>query len=182
MNSKEVLDQPVSKYIIRDFIVVDADKSVVEAARLMREKGLECIIVVENGKPVGMLTLRDIVYRVVAEKREPLKTKLGEISSRPLITVDPKTKVSEAIKLMLENDIRRLPVLDSGKIIGILVLRAVVGNILEKNILLADLEVPEGVSCPYCGSIFKNREELSKHIDRVHIGAGILEGAAKRRH
>jgi CBS domain-containing protein/DNA-directed RNA polymerase subunit RPC12/RpoP len=181
MGMREILDQPVSKYIIRDFLMLEASKNIVEAARLMKEKEIDFIIVMEDGKPAGMLTLRDIVYKVVSEGRDPRRTKTGEISSKPLLTVDSKTKVGEAIKLMIDNDIRRLPVIDSGTLLGVVVLRAVFGHIVEKSIPLVELETPEGVSCPYCGSVFKSREELSKHIDRVHIGAGILEGAARRR-
>ena len=181
MSVREILDQPVSRYIIRNFLVLETSKNIVEAAKLMKEKEIDFIIVVEDGKPVGMLTLRDIVYKVVSEGRDSRKTKIGEISSKPLLTVDPKTKVGDAIKLMIDNDIRRLPVIDSGILLGVVVLRTVFGHILEKSIPLVELEAPEGVSCPYCGSVFKSREQLSKHIDRVHIGAGILEGAAGRR-
>jgi CBS domain-containing protein len=181
MSIREILDQPVSRYIIRDFLVLEAGRNIVEAARLMKEKEIDFIIVMEDGKPAGMLTLRDIVYKVVSEGRDPRKTKIGEISSKPLITADSKTKVGEAIKLMIENDIRRLPIIDSGILLGVIVLKTVFGHIVERSIPLVELESPEGVSCPYCGSVFKSREELSKHIDRVHIGAGILEGAAGRR-
>ncbi|MEM1584466.1 MAG: CBS domain-containing protein [Nitrososphaerota archaeon] len=181
MSMRELLDEPISKYIIRDFYTIGADKNIVEAAKLMKEKEIDSIIVMEDKKPVGMLTIKDIIYKVVSEGKDPKKTKIEEIASKPLITVDPKTKVGEAIKLMLENDIRRLPVIDSGILVGVVILRTVCGYLVEKRIPLVELENPEGVSCPYCGSIFKTREELSKHIDRVHIGVGILEGTMKRR-
>lgn len=181
MSLKEILDHPVSNYIIRDFLLLEADKNIVDAAKLMKEKEIDSIIVIEDKKLVGMLTLRDIVYKVVSEGRDPRKTKIGEVCSKPLLTVDPKSKVGEAVKLMIENDIKRLPVTDSGILLGVVVLRAVIGHMVEKSMPLVELEVPEGLKCPYCGSVFKSREELSRHIDRVHIGVGTLEGATRRR-
>lgn len=181
MDMREVLEQPVKKYIIRDFLVLEADKNIAEAAKFMKNKEIDFIIVVEGRKPIGMLTLRDIVYKVVSEGRDLKKTKIGEVASKPLLTIDSNTKVGDAIKLMMKNDVRRLPVIDSGMLVGVIVLKKVVGHILDRSIPLIELENPEGVSCPYCGSIFQNREELSKHIDRVHIGVGVLEGAQKRR-
>ncbi|MCS7125418.1 MAG: CBS domain-containing protein [Aigarchaeota archaeon] len=178
---KNLLDQPVVKYIVKDYLILDSNSNVVDAARLMKEKRHECIIIVEDKKPMGMLTLKDIVYKVVAEGKDPRKTRLKELISRPLISVDPETKVGDAIKLMVEEDIRRLPVIKSDMVLGVFVLRAIVGDVVEKSITLPDIEVHEGLKCPYCGSVFQTREELSKHIDRVHIGAGLLEGVALRR-
>ncbi|MEN2973977.1 MAG: CBS domain-containing protein [Candidatus Caldarchaeales archaeon] len=178
---KEILDQPVINYIIKDYLVLESGSSVYDAAQIMKEKKHESIIITEERKPLGILTLKDIVYKVVAEGRDPKKVKLRDLVSRPLIAVDPETKIGEAIKLMLEEDIRRLPIVKSDTILGVLILRAVVGNIVERSITLPDLEIPEGLKCPYCGSIFKTHEELSKHIDRIHIGVGILEGITFRR-
>lgn len=181
MSLKDILGEPVSKYIIRDFLTLEADKNIVETAKIMKEKEIDSVIVIEDKKPIGMLTLRDIVYKVVSEGKDPKKTKIREIASKPLITIDSRAKVEEAIKLMIENDIRRLPVIDSGVLVGVLFLKTVYGYLVERSIPLIELESPEKISCPYCGSEFKTREELSRHIDRVHIGAGLLEGATRRR-
>ncbi|MEM0451557.1 MAG: CBS domain-containing protein [Nitrososphaerota archaeon] len=176
----KILDEEVEKYVQKEFIIVDSKMSVVDAVRIMREKKIDCVIVYEDNKPVGMLTLRDIVYKVLAENRDPSKTRIGDVASKPLIYVLPDTKVRDALKIMMEKDIRRLPVIDRDKIIGVLVLRMVVGNLAERSILILDLEPPEGYKCPYCGSVFKTSDELSKHIDRVHIGHGLLEGITRK--
>lgn len=178
---REALERPVIDYATGDYIVTESDSSVAEAARMMREKKHDCVIITESGKPVGMLTLKDVVYKVVAEGKDPRKVKVRELISRPLITVDPETKLGDAIRIMFREDIRRLPVVKADKILGVIILREVVGDMVEKSITLPDLEVSEGLKCPYCGSIFKTREELSKHIDRVHIGVGVLEGVSARR-
>jgi signal-transduction protein with cAMP-binding, CBS, and nucleotidyltransferase domain len=82
---------------------------------------------------------------------------------------------------MRKKGIRRLPVTKEGAIVGILTLRSVVGNSSAKNIELADVELPEKITeikilCPYCQSRFDNKQDLSKHIDRLHLGSGLLEG------
>lgn len=178
---KEILDEPVRKYVIRDTVRLRGDARVVEAARAMREHGVESVVVVdEDGRPIGIVTERDLLYRVLAEGRDASETKLEEVASKPLITIEPDLTVGEAIALMIRNGIRRVPVMDRGRLVGVVVMREVIGDLVKKATPIPDVEVPEGVRCPFCGSIFKTRGELSKHIDKVHIGGGILEGVAKR--
>lgn len=177
---REILDEPVRKYVIRDIVKLRGDSSIRDAAEAMKKNSVESIIVVDkDGNPIGILTERDILYRVVAEGRDPSLTKLEEVASKPLVTVKPELTVGEAIALMIRKNIRRVPVIEGGRLIGVVVMREVIGDLVKKATPLPDIEIPEGVRCPFCGSIFKTREELSKHIDRVHIGGGVLEGAAK---
>jgi len=81
---------------------------------------------------------------------------------------------------MRKNAIRRVPVLKQGRVTGLLTLKSIVGNNHKENIELAEVElhttVESKVMCPYCQSQFSNKEELSKHIDRLHLGSGLLEG------
>ena len=177
---REILDEPVRKYVIRDIVKLREDASVRDAAEAMKERSVESIIIVDDeGDPVGIITERDILYRVVAEGRDPSSTRLKDVASKPLVTVKPELTVGEAIALMIRKNIRRVPVIERGRLIGVVVMREVIGDLVKKATPLPDVEVPEGVRCPFCGSIFRTREELSKHIDRVHIGGGVLEGAAK---
>lgn len=171
----KILDEEVKNYVQKEFIVVNSKMSIVDAVKIMKERRIDCVIVSEDDKPVGILTLRDIVYKVLAENRDPSKTKTGDVASKPLIYVLPNTKVRDALKIMIEKDIRRLPVIEGDKIVGMLVLRMVIGNLAERSMPILDLEPQEGYKCPYCGSLFKTSDELSKHVDRVHIGYGLLE-------
>ena len=181
MTLTDILEEPVRKYVIRDVVRLGERETVAEAARAMKENSVESVIVVdEKGSPTGILTEKDILYRVVAEGRNPSETRLMEVASKPLITVSPEITVRQAISLMISHDIRRVPVIEKGRLIGVVVMREVIGDLVKKATPLPDIEVPEGVRCPFCGSIFNNREILSKHIDRVHIGGGLLEGAARR--
>jgi CBS domain-containing protein len=94
--------------------------SVVEAARVMREKDIGDVIVLDEGDQLcGIVTDRDIVVRAVADQQDPAQLKLGEICSRDVTTLSPQDKVGDAVKLMTEKAVRRLPVVDEGKPVGI---------------------------------------------------------------
>lgn len=90
------------------------------AAETMRANDIGDVIVSdENGQLTGILTDRDIVVRVVAEGRDPRATRIGDIASRELTAVTPDEPVGRAVQLMRERAIRRLPVVDRGKPVGI---------------------------------------------------------------
>jgi signal-transduction protein with cAMP-binding, CBS, and nucleotidyltransferase domain len=162
----------------KDITIIDEAKDVATAARMMRDERISSILVSRNNIPVGIVTEKDILYRVVAENKGPFKTLLKEVMSTPLVTMDETTLVKDAIYAMRNKDIRRMPITRNGKIISILTLRSIVGNTSEGRIELADTELPVGnqVMCPYCQSKFESKQDLSKHIDRLHLGSGLLEG------
>lgn len=93
--------------------------TVIDAARMMREKNIGDVICHENGRLCGMVTDRDIVIRCIAEGRNPQEMKLGELCSRKLITVTPNDTVDHAIGLMREKAVRRVIVEEAGKAVGI---------------------------------------------------------------
>ncbi len=109
-------------------ISVDAEATVKEAAEVMIQKGIGSVVVVEQGKPVGIVTERDLLKRVVAKALDPSKTKVKEVMSSPLITIKPDTYIIDASKLMNEKGIRRLIVMEGDKAVGI---------ITEKDLLRA---------------------------------------------
>lgn len=88
------------------------------AANVMKERARGSLVVVDSGKPVGIITERDLVRRVIAENKSPAATKVGDIMSEPLISVGPEATISAAANVMYENGIRRLPVIEDGRLIG----------------------------------------------------------------
>jgi CBS domain-containing protein len=129
----------------------------------------------------------------------PYKITLKKIMSPTVITIDQESSTAEAISLMRSKHIRRLvvtkKVTDNGGrggssnndheyATGIVTLMSIIGNIPSNSIDLAELEVPSDIIekeniiivCPYCRSRFENNAEMSKHIDQIHIGSGLLEG------
>ena len=172
----DVLDEPLKKFIHKNVIMLDIDQTIEEAARTMRDEQIGSIIVSEKGEPVGIMTERDILYKVVAGGKNPSELKIKEIVSKPLIFIDSNTKVKDAIALMVKKNIRRLVVRDGKNLSGVISQRSVIGDIHKADVSIAEIDLPKGVSCPYCRSVFESKEELSKHLDRIHIGYGLLEG------
>jgi CBS domain-containing protein len=98
-----------------------AEDNVATVARWMRDEDAGALPVVEGGRLIGMLTDRDVVVRVVAEGRDPASTRVGEVASRRLVTVDPQQDADEALRLMAQHQVRRLPVVEEdGKLVGMI--------------------------------------------------------------
>jgi CBS domain-containing protein len=122
----------VKDIMTKDVITIDVNKSVFEAAQLMTSKSLGALIIVDRGLPVGIITERDIVRRIVA-KRTSVDLKVAEVMTKTLITVDPETSLKEAARIMSTNKIRRLPVLKQGQLAGIVVASDFVRNVGKKT-------------------------------------------------
>jgi CBS domain-containing protein len=122
----------VKDIMSKNVISIDENKSVFEAAELMTTKGIGCLVITRQDIPVGMVTERDFVRRVVA-KRGSFDSKVFDIMSKYLITVGPDTSLKEASRVMSENKIRRLPVVKDKKIVGIVVASDFVRNVGKKT-------------------------------------------------
>jgi CBS domain-containing protein len=109
---------------IRDFMTsnpatCESSTTVFEAAKHMAQKDVGPIPVVDGGRLVGIVTDRDIVLRVVAEGRDPSSTTVGEIASQRLETVSPDEDLDSALRKMASAQVRRLPVVEDGRLVGI---------------------------------------------------------------
>lgn len=101
--------------------VISPTTSVLEAARIMRGNDIGDVIVLEDERLFGIVTDRDIVVRALAEGADPEMTPVGSICSRDLSTIEPDASVGQAVRLMREKAIRRLPVVDhDGFVMGVL--------------------------------------------------------------
>lgn len=115
------------KDIMHDVTTVPIEASITEAAKIMNRKLIGSILAVKEGEPVGMLTERDILRKVVAKGKDPKTTSIYEIMTSPLITTHKDTTLSDALKIFRKHYIRRLLITDDdGKIIGIITHRNVV--------------------------------------------------------
>jgi CBS domain-containing protein len=104
-----------------DLKALEASASVRAAAELMRESDIGDVVVLENNRLCGIVTDRDIVVRVLAEGNDPGMVTVGEICSRELTTVPPTASIDDAVRLIRQKAIRRLPVVeDNGEILGII--------------------------------------------------------------
>jgi len=113
------------KEVMHATTVVPYSMPVGDAAKIMREKDVGSVLVEKWGKITGILTERDILKRVVAENKCSGDVKVGDVATNSLITIDAGEDVFEAIELFHKHNIRRLPVTEGGKIIGMLSLKSV---------------------------------------------------------
>jgi CBS domain-containing protein len=140
---------------IRDTMTTDPRSitprdAVVEAARLMRDEDIGSLPVVEEGRLVGMLTDRDIAVRVVAEGRSSDSTTVGEVLSPDPVAARPDQDLDEALHLMAQHQVRRLPVVEEDRLVGILAQADVALEEKEKKIgeLVESISQPSGADRP----------------------------------
>jgi signal-transduction protein with cAMP-binding, CBS, and nucleotidyltransferase domain len=177
MDLRESLSGDVSEYMSKDYAEVDVDDSITDAAKKMKNNGATEALVLSKGIPVGIVTERDILYKVVAAGSSPAVVKVHDIMSSPVETIDDSSKVGDAIARMSRLGIRRLGVTRSGRIVGMVTQKAMVSGNVRQSVLLPELAPPEVLICPYCGAVTKSKEELSVHIDHTHMGGlGLLQG------
>ena len=99
---------------------IEPNKTVADAARIMKQEDAGVVPVTENGRLTGMVTDRDIAIRVVAEGKDPKSTPVREVVSKDLVTVDPQQDLDEALRLMAKHQVRRLPVVEEdGRLVGV---------------------------------------------------------------
>ena len=113
-------------------VVAAPDQSVIHAVRLMRESGVGAVLVVERGRLVGIFTERDAVYRVMAADRDPSVTRIAEVMTREPRTVAPDESFGYALVLMHENGFRHAPVVEDGRLVGVVSARHALDPELEE--------------------------------------------------
>jgi CBS domain-containing protein len=101
-------------------ITVDGETNVRDSATLMSEKGIGSLIVLRRGKPVGIVTKRDIIKRVVSECKDPCGTKIRDIMTSPVITTSKDVGILSAMRTMREHQISQMLVLEGDKMAGII--------------------------------------------------------------
>jgi CBS domain-containing protein len=124
---------------VRDLMNVDVplttlNTPVSDAARLMRSADGDSLIVFDLGRPIGILTERDIIRKVTAEARDPMRVHVADIVSSPLVTIHPDKSIREAAALMLEKKIRHLPVVKNDRLLGMITLQDFARHMSKKGI------------------------------------------------
>jgi CBS domain-containing protein len=115
------MGQTVRDAMTNDPRSVEASTPIVEAARLMKQEDVGVIPIVEGDRLQGVITDRDIVIRIVAEGKDAQSATVGEAASQNVVTIDPQQELDEALRLMAQHQVRRLPVVEEdGKLVGIL--------------------------------------------------------------
>jgi CBS domain-containing protein len=117
-------------------ITAKENETVAGVSKLMGKHDIGCVIIVDkSGNPAGIITERDIVQRVAARNVLPSELKVGQTMSKPVATISPRASVNEAAKIMNHKKIRRLAVMDEGKLVGIVTMK----DILQVTPAIIDL-------------------------------------------
>ncbi len=110
----------IREVMTKDPVTLRESASVQEAATSMKTQDIGNIIVLDDGDQVaGILTDRDIVVRVVADNQDPAQTKIGDVCTRDVTTLSPDDSIGDAVRMMTDKAIRRLPVVEGGSAVGI---------------------------------------------------------------
>lgn len=130
----------VEDVLIRKCITVDMDTSVKDATELMDRLSISCLVVMSKNVLKGILTTRDVISRVIARGYDPSQITVGEVMSHPLLAVREDTPLEEAVKIMFQNKIKKLPIVlgdeDDLVLVGLLSLTDIMENHTE---IFADL-------------------------------------------
>ena len=120
----------VNHIMSQDVITINPESSMAEAARIMGEKHIGSIIVKKYETPVGIVTERDLLSKVLALGKDPIKEKVEASMSFPLITIDPSAKIKEAAQMMIQKK-GRLAVFDGGKLVGVITASDLISSLPE---------------------------------------------------
>lgn len=110
----------VKDIMTKEVITIDHNNTIFDACIKYRDKNVGCLVVINNGTCVGIVTERDLVERTICSHKDPEKTKIDQIMSSNIITINALEKIEKAIEIMKKHKIKKLPVITGDRIIGII--------------------------------------------------------------
>jgi CBS domain-containing protein len=128
----------VKDIMVGEVITIEANVTVRKAVRLMNNREIGCLVVVQDGKPAGIVTERDMLKRVLVAGRDPRAVEVDEVMSKPLLFMEPEKEIEEAVKLMFKHKIKKLPVVENERLVGLVTLTDLIRS-SEVNKWLEDL-------------------------------------------
>jgi CBS domain-containing protein len=122
VNRKEIatMEEIIRDIMTKKVITINECSTALDAAKLMAEKGISSLIVLNEGNPVGIVTERDFVKKICIKELQISKVKIKDIMSKLRTFADPETPIEVAVQRMVNHKIRRLPILENGKLVGII--------------------------------------------------------------
>jgi CBS domain-containing protein len=134
--------QEIRDVMTQDVVALPTDTSLADASRAMRERDIGDVLVVDGDRLAGIVTDRDIVVRAIAEDRSPSDTTVGELATGDVTSLSPEDSVEDAIRIMRDQAVRRIPVVENHRPVGIVS----IGDLAverDPNSALADISVAD---------------------------------------
>lgn len=116
----------VKDVMIEEVITVNPDSKVRDAVELMNEKEIGCLVVTRAGSPVGIITERDILKKIVCQSKNPEQVRVSEIMSEPLVVGKVDMDLGDVARLMLKRNVKKLPIVNGGNLVGLITLTDIV--------------------------------------------------------
>ena len=187
-NTTSLLSSPIELILNTNVIILESDSLANEAITLMKERNARSVLVSHDGEVIGIVSKTDILFKVMSLGRNPAKVKLREIMNSPVLALDPKATVQEALSIMDKHVIRQIIVSSNGAVLGTVARDDIFEKIQMATISAADTAIrgtpvciinPKAIVymkdtgtakliCPYCESSFDSKEALSMHIGSHH--------------
>lgn len=114
------MDELVRDIMTKDLLTISEKDTALKAAQLMSEKGVSSLIVLSDDKPIGIITERDFIKKVCLKELKLSNVKVGDMMSKIRTSASPDTSIDVAVQRMVNNRIRRLPIIENGKLVGII--------------------------------------------------------------
>ena len=133
----------VEQWMNKDIKTLNGNNSCVEAAELMRNHNIGCVLIVENDNPVGIISERDLIRKVLATRINPEQTLIESVMSRNIISVDINAEIKEVSRSMVAHGIKKMPVVENGKLKGIITTTDIVRVLSQFNKLYDAKEIIE---------------------------------------
>jgi CBS domain-containing protein len=112
--------ESVRDIMIKDLLTISENESALKAAQVMTENGVSCLIVLADDQPIGIVTERDFIKKICLKELKLSSVRVGDMMSRIRTSALPDTPIDVAVQRMVNNRIRRLPIIENGKVVGII--------------------------------------------------------------
>ncbi len=199
-NITALLASSIEGFLDTRVAIIEGDKTTGEALDMMKEKEARCVLISHIGEVIGIVSKTDILFKIIAQGKNPSKVKLREVMTSPVLAVSPHNTVQETLGIMDKHVIRQVIVSSHSSVLGMVSRDDIFERIHMTTLSTVDTAIrgtpvciinPKAIKylkdvnvarlvCPYCESPFDTKDGLSGHIDRVHSGSGALEGDIRR--
>lgn len=112
--------ESVRDIMIKDLLTISENETALKAAQIMTEKGVSSLIVLADDQPIGIVTERDFIKKICVKELKVSSVRVGDMMSRIRTSASPDTPIDVAVQRMVNNRIRRLPIIENGKVVGII--------------------------------------------------------------